>query len=464
MGAIENGCIICGGKAGSREHVFPAAFGGRRENKGIYCKTHNEDFGCHVAALLAELDVFNAAIGVRPDRWDDVRPAPVVGPDGETYLMSLGRLEVAPPPNIDERYAEFGEPQDHKFPSMRAASQWMAKQQKNGFKVRGAQAGPPSTQFFTAPARASRTLGEPPFMRALLYLGITFLAHRFPELASSSGLAAAKRELSSDLRELAVAVWWQRPQVLAQLQPNPFAHGHIVAVSVNAVSGSAEVLISLWGAINFGMRLGKVDGERTGLAITFINPLAPRPPDDIEELVEEGRTLTLTSPDDGVAYLREVVSGAVPHPLQSVLDAAGQAQVHASAAALLRELMAAHALGGVQRRDALMAAVDKESQRVLSQIKLGVQSFRRFATDLPTPIHDALDMLYAADPNTPRGIAPSAEAALHVGIAVLAAEFERRLDSGILDEATVASLIAGGEGTQLLFASVAAQVLQSALS
>jgi hypothetical protein len=32
-------CIICGGRAGSGEHVFPAVLGGRRINNGIYCVT-----------------------------------------------------------------------------------------------------------------------------------------------------------------------------------------------------------------------------------------------------------------------------------------------------------------------------------------------------------------------------------------------------------------------------------------
>jgi hypothetical protein len=37
-------CIICGKRAGSHEHTFPAALGGRRTNKGSYCGLHNNGF------------------------------------------------------------------------------------------------------------------------------------------------------------------------------------------------------------------------------------------------------------------------------------------------------------------------------------------------------------------------------------------------------------------------------------
>ena len=37
-------CIICGNCAGSREHLFPAALGGRRICNSIYCNIHNQGF------------------------------------------------------------------------------------------------------------------------------------------------------------------------------------------------------------------------------------------------------------------------------------------------------------------------------------------------------------------------------------------------------------------------------------
>ena len=60
-------CIICGKRAGSKEHVFPAALGGRRINKGIYCAVHNDGFGPLAGLLSAQLKTINALLGVRGD-------------------------------------------------------------------------------------------------------------------------------------------------------------------------------------------------------------------------------------------------------------------------------------------------------------------------------------------------------------------------------------------------------------
>jgi hypothetical protein len=81
-------CIICNGHAGSGEHVFPAAFGGRRTNRRIYCETHNNAFGRHVATLLNALDIVNAIIGVIPDRQKEIRPAEVRNYGTPTYLTT----------------------------------------------------------------------------------------------------------------------------------------------------------------------------------------------------------------------------------------------------------------------------------------------------------------------------------------------------------------------------------------
>jgi hypothetical protein len=48
-------CIICGGPTGSREHIFPAALGGRRTNKGIYCADHNNEYADLAGIISGQL-------------------------------------------------------------------------------------------------------------------------------------------------------------------------------------------------------------------------------------------------------------------------------------------------------------------------------------------------------------------------------------------------------------------------
>ncbi|WP_408530975.1 HNH endonuclease [Paraburkholderia nemoris] len=66
-------CIICGSTAGSHEHVFPAALGGRRTSKQIYCAPHNQVFGQHVAILGEQFSILNASLEVRHDRRESQR-------------------------------------------------------------------------------------------------------------------------------------------------------------------------------------------------------------------------------------------------------------------------------------------------------------------------------------------------------------------------------------------------------
>lgn len=47
---------MCGQAAGSGEHVFPAALGGRRINKKIYCTKHDNGYSSLVADLASQVD------------------------------------------------------------------------------------------------------------------------------------------------------------------------------------------------------------------------------------------------------------------------------------------------------------------------------------------------------------------------------------------------------------------------
>ena len=70
---MANTYIVCGQAAGSGEHVFPAALGGRRINKNIYCTTHDNSYSSLVADLANQVDVLNAQLGVVPDHSNDVK-------------------------------------------------------------------------------------------------------------------------------------------------------------------------------------------------------------------------------------------------------------------------------------------------------------------------------------------------------------------------------------------------------
>ena len=93
-------CIICGRRAGSREHTFPAALGGRRTNKGIYCGTHNQGFS-HLANIITQqLKSINALLVVRPDHEDRAEPFDYTSPEGEPLVIFDGAVKRATPSGV----------------------------------------------------------------------------------------------------------------------------------------------------------------------------------------------------------------------------------------------------------------------------------------------------------------------------------------------------------------------------
>src|SRR4051812_45902307 len=90
-------CIICGKPAGTREHLFPAAQGGRRVNKGIYCPAHNHGFSGLVGIITEQLRVINALLAVRHDRTKRSDPLAYESPDGEKLVIHDGRVRSADP-------------------------------------------------------------------------------------------------------------------------------------------------------------------------------------------------------------------------------------------------------------------------------------------------------------------------------------------------------------------------------
>ena len=90
-------CIICGKRAGSREHTFPAVLGGRRTDKGIYCGTHNQAFSPLAAIIGDQLKTINALLAVRPDHRDHAEPLSYVSPEGKQLVIFNGTITSADP-------------------------------------------------------------------------------------------------------------------------------------------------------------------------------------------------------------------------------------------------------------------------------------------------------------------------------------------------------------------------------
>jgi len=451
-------CLLCDKPAVSKEHIFPAAFGGRREERGIYCTDHNSRLGAHVNALLAQLDVVNAELGIRGDRRDDVRPAMVLGPDGETYALAEGRIEVLPPRDIDANYEGFDGPRDTRFPSQAAADRWANKQRKNGYKVKAKPVGPPAIDLNIEPFHAARHFGEPPFMRALLYLGVTSLARHYPSIARAEGLAAARAEL---LRkgDLEVAVSWQPPRVIEQLGPNPYNLGHTIVVAIDKDSGLTSALISLWGVVHFGMEFGIAEVGATERTVAFIDPFAEFPFDDRQERKQAGERLVLANRDDGIAYLRSFISGAEPNPFEELFAFAAERQLAQAVESVYVALDAARSFRPAARDDAIVAAIGGQRQRLLNLL---VRAVRLAQTKRELPhIDEIAAVLLKKDAGRTQGLSRETDALLRIVSFAVIRQLRGHVLAGTLTRDAVRGFLGGQEGNQIAGEAVA-RVLLSA--
>ncbi len=455
---MAKNCIICGARAGSGEHIFPAAFGGRRTNKGIYCGKHNQAFGRHVSELLSSLDIVNAAIGVIPDRHDRVRPAPVTSAEGERFLVAKGSLKLAPPLPLRETPDLVGKANVMPFADMAQAAQWIADQERDGFVLEVGKPGNFQSKILTEPLQIQRTLGSEPFMRSLVYLALTFLAHYFPAEARAPGLASARDIVEKDA-PVGERVWWEPPAVIDQLKQNPFSHGHTVAIAVDGDTKKTTALISMYGAIRLGIDLGETSRADVSRVTTHINPLAESAPHDIEEIREAGNSLTLGSPEQGLRYIKDVQSGQVEHPFGETFEKVGREDIQAISEQLLPELLKTKSLSRDERVDQIAAIMASQDQRIFNLLREGIVRFEREASDVPAQIHEALKLMIASDKTSIREISSTTSAALLVSTAVVRDEVRKLVESDSLDVASLGGILAGPEGLGIVFKAVVTPLL-----
>ncbi len=414
-------------------------------NKGIYCGPHNNALGRHVTALLEGLDFFNAALGVVPDRHDDVRPAPATTDDGKPILVSSRGPQVAAPPPISSTPELVGTEVVLPFANRAEAEKWAKQQRRAGFDVKLGASGPVQSVIVPSDVAIHRRLGGEPFMRAVLYLALTFLAHSFPEAARSSGVSEVKNIIDTD-DLVGERVWWARPSDVGQIGANPYAHGHSIAISINGETGDVTALVVLYGAIQFAVSLGKSDGSATSRFIVHIDPLARRPPDDVTEAREEGRTLVLGTPEDGRGWLRDIESGAAANPFEPMLNAISHEQMTATCEAMLPVLLATKTLDRRSRDDAIHAELRRHDQRIFNLLRESINRFVAHTSHLPAPVRGALLGLVAADPAAPRSIGLTSEAALGIAAAALTAEISDLVEKDALDLPAMMELMFGGRG------------------
>lgn len=357
-------CIICGKRAGSREHVFPAVLGGRRTNRGIYCGKHNQGFSPLAKIIGDQLKAINALLAVRPDHRDSAEPLHYTSPEGEKLVIFDGAVRSAAP----------------------NAS---ANDQRHHVQLK---------------------FGGPEGLRAIPYVVLTFFAHHFRSQAGDHGLDALKDFVQGNGEN--VFVWWERPQEAGVLPPNPFAFGHTIVLMTAAATQEATAFVSLFQSLHFGVRLGKLNGAVDSSVIVFVDPQAEKPPGDIQVHGSNVVLVPLTRPDPMHAYLeRNIREHASERALQDLLAKIERWTFQREMEAMLARLNAARTLSAEARVREFIVVVEENTSRVYRLVRYVGRGFIEVQGHNPIarPVVQHIEAVMARDPADPQRLSPVAE-------------------------------------------------------
>lgn len=171
-------CIFCDSQEKSGEHVFPSVFGGRLENKKIYCRKHNSDLGHYVGILDESIGALNNIFGVNPDRGQAKSVEFIDYETGEKYLRkNNGDITYSVLGNLDEEAMLNGKPMTVKVSSEKDIAILEKYLESRGIKISSLQRGEVKRSLFKNDLSVNIRFGNIDFFKATLYLLITFLAH-----------------------------------------------------------------------------------------------------------------------------------------------------------------------------------------------------------------------------------------------------------------------------------------------
>lgn len=483
---MANTCIVCGQAAGSGEHVFPAALGGRRINKNIYCTTHDNGYSSLVAALSNQVDVFNSLLGVIPDHSDDVKS--VVTKDahtGQELKFSAKKNKFIAHRVISEQTETNSMSREMAFPDRESMNQWLTEQKTKGLDVIIEQK-PKERTYFLDKVHFHREIGGPFGLGAVAYVAQTFLAQAFADLTRSRDVApfiaytqaiAKVSQISSSLGgnvggksnpELELAqrkfeatltawdgqppIWWDfDPQ--PDTTPNAFEFGHRVTVGVDAADGQIFGRFSLFSAIHFGMCFGTASSPAMTKTVTIdINPMAAHPPNDIKKTETASALARVTRPAVSTAGLEAAVSNKTQEGVFSdLLRRIEERSLAQLAKEMHAELAAYSSMSPIEGDELLRLVVDRRSQRVLNLTKWVLEGFKsQLSAATLLRLGPMIDSMVAHDPSSPNGLSAMANATLELAKSALLAQMREDIIGGRLDERRIIALMGEGVGAAVI--------------
>lgn len=443
-------CIICGKRAGSKEHIFPATLGGRRTNKGIYCGTHNEGFSPLAGILSTQLKAINALLAVRPDHSDKPTFFVFDAEDGNNYSMSGSSIEYAQPKILDDTINGEIRNCTIRFSNQQQLDKWTEKQRAAGvsFNIQSIDKG---NRYFTEQLPIKIILGGAEGLRAIGYVALTFLAHDFPEIVRQASLSDFKSFVQGDGPD--EFVWWENDEVLSALPSNPYQFGHTIAVCVSADRGEAFARISLFSTLNFSIHFGRVISDSNKAVVTFIDPLAECPPDDSQKETLDQLPFEVSRPENLSAKLGEMIkNGEAQRRFKVLFDKIFRLRDEEEFKPIYDYIVGLDASGADILDDGVKQVVDKQGQRVFILMQTIVKGFKaKFAADkFCEPLIPVLEGFVSPDANSENGISSDSNRVLELCKVAISQAVKDELSKGSLTFDGFSMLLGGGPGAAVV--------------
>jgi hypothetical protein len=439
-------CIICNQRAASHEHVFPAALGGRRTNKGIYCGLHNQGYSPLARILSEQLRLFNAILGVAGDHSE--HPHTVQTDDaesGHSLVLSEDRVEFAQPHVVAKTTDGPTSNVTLRFSNPRQKEEWIKAQEALGFKVtQGVEQ--PGQSYFPSETHIPLLLGGPEGLRAIGYVALTFMAHFFPHFARSSAIDAFKAYTLGSGGAGNVAWDWE-PDGLV---PNRFEFGHRVVVGFDSSSRTAYARVSLFSALHFAAVLGLSSEPASMSVVVDIDPLAEHPPNDMH--VERASSAVGSVPQStqsSITHADAIRGGVARQSLMNLLQRIGKRHLLKKVASTMLQVVDAELLDEPAREELFASSLARHSQTILNLMRNVVANLKVAHPELPEVI-SRLEAQVACDPTSIDGLSDLSRAALALARRALTAQMLEDHAHHILNQDRLMSLLAGGPGAAVI--------------
>lgn len=286
-------CIFCHAPANSREHVFLADLGGRREHRGLLCHACNARFGRELDPSLATgFRLFNGLLGVRPDGGSQAHKARITsGSDGRELLLD----HKGQPSHVKAELTKV-----EKTGPGREIREYEVSTEEQFREVLGRQKNPTVVsekwvkQANFAPLSFQVKVGDNRQLRAVARQALNFLALHYPRLARSPELRNVKDFITG---VPSVPMVWLEPNLGADpLPPSPFDYGHRIIIGLDEAEECAYVKLSIFDTLFFVVDFGHLPCDTTETLIHDINPLSDRIGDGLDWSYHKKNGVALCTP------------------------------------------------------------------------------------------------------------------------------------------------------------------------